>query len=303
MPDRFPPTRFPDMLAEGTSITSSVLRFNVPTVADVSTGAQTMSVTVFPHVGSSAYTTTSANAAKVVSGLEFELGVPITFERLFDPLRGTGGTGTGAAFTNWSSYRTVACCVRVLNTTSTLNQNGLLGMRLSVPRSGPENVENRSVDAMMSMRDTTVYQASRLPKGGAFRPWQPNNYADLSFFSPNDTNFAPALQVFFLGQADGNCSFEIEVTSVYEFRPQDEFEWLFEQKTAVGSPAKVEAMQSELIQAVGRDPSSPNFYDDLSKVLGDMVDVTGRLAEGSVKRAHRLARGVVGVLGPGSFAG
>lgn len=280
------PARFPDMLSQGTAVTSSTVRFVATSVADSGDGNFYTAVTVWPHVGSTTFASNTPSGAKAAQNVGFVSGVasPSPGQVLWksDPLRGGGGIGTGAVYANWASYRTVAMGLRITNVTPVLNRGGLCGMRSIVGRTG-DALEYPSVNDALRQRNTTVWDAASTPPHGEVYSWLPNNYTDLSFLPTSDTNFTPALQFFWSGTAAQ--SFEIEIRTMYEFRPLEDVQYLFNQASARGSPAKAEAMVSEVSQAAG-DPSSPGFFQRAAEI----ADKTMSAGEGASEAVLHLAR-------------
>lgn len=296
-----PPSRFPDLLATASSTTASFVRFTASSVQMGATSSAGLLVTVFPHVGSSAFSTGTANAAKaVVSSVLDAAGTPTANTFVNDPLRGNAGSSTGAAYSNWSSYRTTAMGVRVRNLTPVLTRSGMVASRLTVVRPG-QNAEVIPISEVMSFRTSDVLDAATLPVDGLVATWLPNNYTDLSFNATADTNFLPALQIAWSGLNANPQTFEIEIVTHYEFRPLDSMEYLFDVSPAMGSPAKVEGLVATVMQKAG-DPSVPNFPQRALKVVDEIISSTADTASRAVHRARRVSRHAAGLLLPARAA-
>lgn len=284
------PARYPDMLSVATSVTSSVTRFVITASQCAATQTAAVGLTVFPHVGSTS--NVGVAGAKVVAMTAFDAsssGAGTVF--YFDPLHGPTANA-GAAFTNWSTYRTIAMGLRVRNITRVVDRAGVAAIRTRVA-AAHETIESYNVNTAISARQTTVYDAAECPAGGWNAIWQPNNYSDVSFDYHQNGNFSPALQFMWSGAWDPATvdaqTFEVEVRTIYEYRANEAVAYLFDMETAYGSPARVEGLAADVVSTAG-DPAIPGFADRAVKavddIIGTPVEIVDHLRHVAREKAH-----------------
>jgi hypothetical protein len=295
------PCRFPDMLSVPTAVTSSILRFPLTAVTQTGGASTGISVNVYPQLGSTAYTGNDVSSAKAsIAQTISASGVPSNWAFYNDPLRGTGAASTGAAFANMAGYRTVAMGFRLRNVTAELNRGGIGAFRMSTTPVDV-NPDTYTFTDVASSREGVVFDAASIGAAGKYWVWHPENYTqDVNFAATDSTNFQPTLQFRWVGQGAIAQSFEAEVVTFYEFVPRPSVEMLFDLASEIGSPARVEMLNAEIIQrSPGAPPSAdPNFAQQVVKavdsVLGPVIDTPGRVLHAARRLRQSVVRSVAG---------
>lgn len=296
------PCRFPDMLSVPTGVTSSMVRVAISAVNNSGATASCARVNVFPHVGSTASASGTANASKMSYGTVFDSSQgPTTFLYVNDPLRGIGASGTGAAYVNWASYRTVAMGVRVTNVTPLLSRGGTVAMRMSLSPAGV-SPDIYSYTQIAAARESEIFDAASIPPAGRYIVWHPENYTqDVNFTDTDSTNYQPMLQFAYSGPAGNFQQFYVEVITFYEFAPRPETEMLFDVKSVVGSPAKVEMLVSEMRQSVPTgDTADAGYAEKASAFFAHHLGQVSRVATvgaAAAQNYRHLRRALDGILG------